>query len=117
MFTDRSYFSVPVVGVTFDDRQHSISQMRVGEKLVLMREPNNPFDPNAIAVETLSGEQVGYLSRPMAEQLVQGMDGIGSERIPAQVSDIVGGFSETASLGVSVCRLKCTSRLHQECTG
>ncbi len=66
MFTDRSYFSVPVVGVTFDDRQHTISLMRVGDKLVLMREPYNPFDPNAIAVETLSGEQVGYLSRPMA---------------------------------------------------
>jgi len=102
MFTDRSYFSVPVVGVTFDDRQHTISQMRIGDKLVLMREPYNPFDPYAIAVETLSGEQVGYLSRPMAQHLAQGMDGIGSERVPAQVSDIVGGFSETASLGVRI---------------
>ena len=49
MFNDRSYFSVPVVGVTLDDCQYTISHLRVGEKLVLVREPDILYDPNAIA--------------------------------------------------------------------
>ena len=102
MFSDQFYQSVPVVGVTFDDRQNTISRLRVGDKLFLVREPWNPYDSNAIAVETIDGDQIGYLSRDMARQLAEGMDSIGSEQIPGEVRAIIGGYSYAANLGVRI---------------
>jgi HIRAN domain len=36
---------------------------RAGMALMLCKEPSNPHDPNAIAVQTLSGERLGYVPR------------------------------------------------------
>jgi hypothetical protein len=57
---------------------------RSGDALYLIREPKNPFDPNAIQVRRIIGcdppqnyrlgEQLGYLSRELAEELAQLMD-------------------------------------------
>jgi hypothetical protein len=54
-----------------------------GDALYLVREPNNPADPNAIRVfrvvctdepdEPRVGEQLGYLSRELAEELAPKM--------------------------------------------
>jgi integrase len=43
------------------DCQAIIPRCRVGELLVLEREPDNPHDINAIRVIRQSGEQIGYL--------------------------------------------------------
>ena len=37
--------------------------MRVGNAVLLEQEPVNRFDPNAVAVSTLSGEKLGYVPR------------------------------------------------------
>ena len=39
--------------------------------LVLRHEKNNPVDPNAIAVFRQNGEQLGYLSREDAEDVLE----------------------------------------------
>ena len=31
--------------------------------MVFVKEPNNPYDPNAVAVQTLDGQDLGYMPR------------------------------------------------------
>jgi hypothetical protein len=46
-----------------------------GRPLELRRDPDNPHDPNAIAVhEVLGGEQVGWVPRELAAELAPEMD-------------------------------------------
>ncbi len=40
----------------------------------LVREPDNPYDPNAVRV-VLSGEHIGYVPKSVAEHLAPAMDG------------------------------------------
>ena len=59
-------FVTKVVGVTFEGRQAVVSSLSAGQELVVVREPHNPVDANAIALFTLSGPQVGFLRRQIA---------------------------------------------------
>ena len=52
------------------DRQVIIPRCRVGDLLVLEHEPDNPHDINAIRVLRQNGEQIGYLEREFAGEVV-----------------------------------------------
>ena len=45
-----------------------------GELVILRREPTNPYDPNAIRVDNVQGEQIGHLPRGLAAKLARYMD-------------------------------------------
>jgi SWI/SNF-related matrix-associated actin-dependent regulator of chromatin subfamily A3 len=45
-----------------------------GEYVTLVREPNNPYDRNAIRVDNMSGEKVGHIKRQQASILAPIMD-------------------------------------------
>jgi ribosomal protein L37AE/L43A len=69
--------SVHVAGVSHANRdgtsrQKIISRCALGEILRMVGEPTNPVDPNAVAVVRLNGEQIGYLSRDDAADVVRG---------------------------------------------
>ncbi|XP_066455315.1 helicase-like transcription factor isoform X1 [Eleutherodactylus coqui] len=44
------------------------------EMVALQREPNNPYDKNAVKVNNVNGEQVGHLKKELAAALAQIMD-------------------------------------------
>jgi HIRAN domain-containing protein len=46
-----------------------------GSPLVLRRDAGNPHDANAIAVDTASGEQLGWVPRELAAELAPELDG------------------------------------------
>jgi hypothetical protein len=52
------------------DRQAIIMNCRVGTPLLLEARPNNPGDENVIRVLREDGQQIGYLERDLAAQLV-----------------------------------------------
>jgi hypothetical protein len=90
-------FQSKVVGVTRhnhdgSDRQVIAAECRQGEELVLRREPDNPQDKNAVAVFRENGDQVGYLSASVAEQLAPLLDA--DAPITAEVSEVTGGTSD-----------------------
>ena len=60
-----------VVGVTFEGRQEVVAQLRMGDKVWLEMEPNNSYDCNAIKVSRENGEQIGYINRHLAADIVQ----------------------------------------------
>lgn len=90
-----------VVGVTFEGRQTVIRSLRVGERLELEPEPNNPHDPNAVKVVRKSGEQIGYINRQLAKNIAWFFQASIFAR-PAKVLQIIGDMRKRQSLGVII---------------
>jgi hypothetical protein len=84
---------------------------RSGDALYLVREPNNPVDSNAIQVRRIVcadltdrnvklGEQLGYLSRELAEEIAPSMDEQGFV-LMAKILNVTGA-EYGYSLGVNI---------------
>ena len=67
--------SSPLAGFQYYAGKGRWEEMKVGDPLTLVREPDNPHDPKAIRVEW-HGEKLGYLpraeNRSVAEELDRG---------------------------------------------
>lgn len=44
-----------------------------GEHVIVRREPQNPYDPNALRVENVQRDQIGHIPRTMASKLAKYM--------------------------------------------
>lgn len=109
-------FHTKIRGVTFTNNDGASRQQiirrwcRSGDALYLSRDPKNPVDRNAIQVRRILrsddpnnprlGEQLGYLSRELAEELAPMMD---NQRLVlmAQITDVTGG-NDGESFGVNI---------------
>lgn len=58
-----SSFYIKAVGVTFENRQRVIRNIKVGDKLQFILEPTNPYDRYAIKIVTMDGKTIGYVSK------------------------------------------------------
>lgn len=67
-------FFTKLVGVTFDNRQDIIRNLKPGEELFLERQPNNSFDANAILIKDVKGKDVGFLKADLAKFLAKEID-------------------------------------------
>lgn len=92
-------FYTKVAGVTFDNRQRLIRRMSVGENISLVRDPNNPYDKNAIKVINSNGEQIGFISKELASTMAIRMDA--GVIYSATVSQIT-GMNPGENLGVNL---------------
>ena len=97
--TPDSKIETKVVGVTFEGRQEVVAKLQVGEEILCRREPNNPYDGNAIRVERLDGEQIGFINRFLAADLTPRFDAQ-SEPVPGTVTQQTGSRSAGYRLGV-----------------
>ena len=90
-----SQITLPIVGVQFPNargmtRRFAVDLHRPGDPVELRREPKNPADPNAIAVHSVEGVQMGYvpaerapyigmmMSRGEVAAIFQGADDFGA---------------------------------------
>jgi single-stranded-DNA-specific exonuclease len=90
-----------VVGVTFEGRQVVVAKLQVGEEIQLCRELTNPYDENAIRVERLNREQIGYINRFLAADLADIFDAHCGP-IKGYVRYLTGGAQGRYSLGVQI---------------
>jgi single-stranded-DNA-specific exonuclease len=90
-----------VVGVTFENRQAVVELLTEREQVFLVREPDNPFDSNAVKVTRWDHQQFGYLDRELAKILAPRMDRYG-RFIKATVSRLIGEFYKGSTLGVLI---------------
>lgn len=96
---DADSFHTKLAGVSFEGRQEVIVRLEPGTPLRLERQPDNQYDPNAIAVFDPRGAHVGFLNRRLASVLAAVLDaGIDYD---VEVTDITGGL-EGRSRGVNV---------------
>ena len=79
---------IKVVGIQYDGRLEVFAKLKMGEQVLLRREPTNPHDYNAILVERLTGEQIGYVKRTEAAHLAVMFDDIG-EPVPGTISSLI----------------------------
>lgn len=57
-------FDTYVAGTThIEGIEDLAASLRDGDRLVFYREPDNPHDPQAIRIETLEEEKIGYVPR------------------------------------------------------
>ena len=97
-------FYTKIVGVSQtnedgQDRQEIIeSSVSVGDDLTLKREPDNPYDPHAIAVFTYD-DQIGYLKKDVAAELAPKLDSY--QLINCTVREVTGG-EDGKAFGVNV---------------
>jgi helicase len=54
-------FKTYVVGLRYENRLGYLPRINKGDELKLVREPDNAFDPYAMAVYTNSGQKLGYI--------------------------------------------------------
>lgn len=66
--------TVRLTGVTMGNRQIVISKMKKDDKLILVRDYNNEFDKNAIAVLKEDGTSVGWIPRDIARIIAPEID-------------------------------------------
>lgn len=99
--SNKDEYEVKVVGVTYDGRQSVVNQLAIGEKVLLVREPNNPYDNNAIQVNRTNGQSIGYISRNISETLAPIFDLVGGV-VNARVSALTGGYYEGSTKGVII---------------
>lgn len=52
-----------VAGVTFEGRQDLVQSLAANTTVTLEKEPENPYDPNAVAVKLLNDEKLGYIPK------------------------------------------------------
>ena len=90
-----------VAGVTFEGRQTVVRRLRPGEVLQLVREPDNPHDPDAIKVLRKNGDQVGYVEKQLALDMQWHFQASVAPRV-AEVVQVTGEESRGQSLGVVI---------------
>lgn len=98
-------FVTKVAGVTYEGRQDHIRQMKGNEPVRIVPEPENPHDPNALAVHVAlkigKVVHVGYIPRDLAAKVAPYLEG---ESVMARIIEVTGGFTtwggNTASYGL-----------------
>ena len=93
---------IKLAGVTHDDAQKNIKKFGCEDigSFALVREPDNPHDPNAIRVE-LAGLYLGYVPRDIAKDLAPQVDA-GRNLIALFVSRNEHPFHDTVGLTVKI---------------
>jgi hypothetical protein len=68
---------------------------------LLVREPDNPYDGNAIKVVRKEGQCFGFISRHLAAGLALKFDKYGKP-VEATVISLTRGYSSDSNLGVTI---------------
>ena len=63
----------PLAGFQYHEGRAAWDAMKVGDRLALVREPGNPYDPRAVRVEW-QGRTIGYVPRAENEAVARQLD-------------------------------------------
>ena len=99
-------FNTKIVGVTFEGRQDLIAGLQPGQELELVRQPENAFDANAVAVH-FGRLQLGFVRKPIAARIAPHIDA--GERYRAEVKHITGGGTRSVGVNIWVTRERAES--------
>ena len=96
----KTKYYMKVVGITFENRQRVIARLRVGQPLRFVLEPSNLYDSHAVKIETISGEQIGYISKDRNQEIFNNIRNNKAKYEPVVSSITGGGFN--AAYGVNL---------------
>ena|ERR1035441_9177923 len=113
-FSLRAFFT-KVAGVTFEGRQRIVARCSEGERLTLLRDPNNPHDSGAIKVMRLNGEQLGFLSADVSRGgnssgLAYRMDR--GDMYQCRISSLTGGGRKNLGVNIEITEGEFDESVH-----
>ncbi len=94
-------FNTKIVGVTFEGRQDLIAGLEPGQTLEFVRQPDNAFDANAVAVH-FGRLHLGFVRKAIAARIAPNIDA--GERYRAEVKHITGGGKRSVGVNIWVER-------------
>jgi single-stranded-DNA-specific exonuclease len=103
---EASGFNTKVVGVSFEGRQDVVAALRPGDALELRRDPENPYDTNAIGV-WFGTLQLGFVKREIAAKIAPNVDA--GERYTAAVTAVTGGGARSWGINIYVTRARAAA--------
>ena len=92
-----------IVGTTFDNRQDILAHLAGNESLRVRREPENQYDPRAVAVDVdIKGKwyPVGYIAKDKNKDIAEALDA--GRDVEIKISEITGG-DKGKNLGMNIC--------------
>lgn len=92
-----------IVGTTFENRQDILAHLEGGENLRVRREPENQYDPRAVAVDVdIKGKwyPVGYIAKDKNKDIAEALDA--GREVEIKISEITGG-DKGKNLGMNIC--------------
>ena len=98
---EASQFHTKLAGVSFEGRQDTIGGVTLGSELMLERQPQNQYDPNAIAVK-FGTLQLGFIKAGIAKHLAPLIDD--GARYRARVESLTGGGDRNRGVNIYVWR-------------
>lgn len=81
-----------IVGTTFENRQDILAHLEGSESLRVRREPENQYDPRAVAVDAnIKGKwyPVGYIAKDKNKDIAEALDA--GREVEIKISEITGG--------------------------
>ena len=66
-----STFYLKAAGVTHEGRQAVVKRLQVGERLIFIPDPSNPYDDHAVRIQTASGEDVGFIPKDKNQRIFE----------------------------------------------
>ncbi len=92
-----------LVGVSFDDRPARIRTLSKGDVLRISPRPHVKHDQAVIVYVSSSGDDIGYLSRDLADIVYKNfIDNGHPESVEGAVLEIIGGFAVDVNIGVII---------------
>lgn len=95
-------YHTKAVGVTFEGRQEVLAILTEDTPLRLVREPDNEYDPNAIAIEAKLDEwkPVGYIAMLKNQTLANEMDA--GTHVICKLASVTGGEEKNFGLNIFI---------------
>lgn len=96
------YFS-KLVGTSFEGRPDIIKRLKAGDMARFRREPENPHDPEAVAVDASTKDgwkHIGYIARDKNSDIAEALD-MGNVA-DVSISDITGGGENNYGVNIKV---------------
>lgn len=98
MTTEPNRYSI--VGMNFRKSEKFVAELKVGEKLTLVREPTNKFDKNAVAV-WCQGRHIGYVPKTQNVVLAKFIDANGTVPDEKEAPELFAMADEAGKVEVS----------------
>lgn len=92
-----------IVGTTFENRQDILAHLEGSESLRVRREPENQYDPRAVAVDVdIKGKwyPVGYIAKDKNKDIAEALDA--DRDVEIKISEVTGG-DKGKNFGMNIC--------------
>lgn len=84
------FITTEIAGITVEEGQKATTNLRVGDRVWLRSEPDNPDSPHLVQVERRSGTYLGFLPFELAAVIAEALQALGGKH-PALVTELRSG--------------------------